>query len=1073
MAITFVLGLPGSGKTTHCLREITNRISEAAGSALFYIVPEQFSLQAERLLVAQSPAQAVMHAQAISFGRLAYHVFAREGGAPTKQLNDTGKHMLLRKILHECELPFYGRAIGKPGFIESLSQTVTEFLQYSISPQDLERKISSNSFKLGQISLDENPVENSINESLSGKLADLATIFRSYRSHVTGRYLVTGETLDLLADALFDNDYLRDAFFWVDGFNGFTPQECRIIGRIMPIAREVIVTLTMDALPRDDTSPRVTDFFYPTKCTYQTLKRLANNLGVPVAQPIILSELQRHKSSPSLQTLVKSFPHSFSKAQQHTKELDIEVFSAPDKASELVMAAEWVKHNVTEKGWRFKDMAILCGDLGGYERLALNIFAPYGIPVFVDSKTGILSHPLTELIRAGVEVAAWDWQYEAVFRVLKTGFTGLETDEIDRLENYVLARGIKGWRWRKEWREMEDTRQKVLELFAPFLEGLRPDKVINIAELSRRVYAWLYDLDAPGTLARLLEESIAANDQAQARWHRQIWPRIAEIFDKLVEILGEGGKESRVTVREFAEILDTGFSYADLGLIPPSLDQLVMGDINRSRYPAIKGLWVLGANDGQLPPPVPGSSLLTEDERASLRRNGLELAPDLPRRYNDSLLSLYGAICQPTNSLTFSYSRTGSDGKPLRPSPILTRLKHTFPGLTEKPWEVISETINVEIKAEVEVEVEAEVKAEPTSLSISNNSAQILYGGSFITSASQLEAFVQCPFAHFMKYHLQVKEREIYQVKALDLGVFYHEVLARSTRSLTESNKWHEISRPDMESLVNTHAETLLFTEGGDHVLHSSARNAYILQRVKRICAVSLWALCEQYRRGTFETVGIETGFTTHDGTNGIVLQLNPHQTMTVTGRIDRVDTLEHDGLEYIKILDYKSGRAKFSMEEVEAGQQLQLPLYMNALLTNPDMNPGGIFYFNIDDPILQSNEALDEQTREALLLQEFRLSGLTLSEQPVVIGMDKHLWTKGGHSPVIPVSLNKDGSFSKNSSIVNQNEFARLCQSVEEKVKEIGSMMASGIIGANPFKKGTHTACDYCSYGAVCGFHK
>ena len=1047
-SLTFVLGLSGSGKTTHCLDAITHQLSQSKPTtsgppeisnhpeALFYIVPEQFSLQAERLLVTRSPDKAIMRASALSFGRLAYHVFARTGGAPVKQLNDTGKHMLLRKILQDCDLSFYNRAIQLPGFIENLSQTVTEFAQYDIIPSDLDLQIQR---------------RRTDDPDLSAKLADLATIFRRYQAHIRGRYLVTGETLDLLADALTHSDYLKGGMFWIDGFKDFTPQELRVIGRIMAASGNLTVTLTMDRLPAPGAALRPSDFFYATKRTYRILRELADNLGIHVNDPVLLQP-HRH-DNPQLQRLVTHFSQPL-KAQNPpalTGKESITILSAADKSAELIQVAEWIKRNIIEeKRWRFRDIAVLCGDLSGYEKLARNIFEPYGIPIFIDNKMGILSHPLTELIRAAIDIAVWDWQYEGVFRLLKTGFTRLPLADIDKLENYVLARGIKGWRWRTEWQEMEDTRLQVLEMMSPLLDGLNSKEEMTIADFAQRIYAWLYALDASGTLSRLLIECTAAGDQEQARWHRQIWPRIGEIFDKLVEILGD----VPVTVRAFADILDTGFKSTDLGLIPPSLDQVVFGDITRSRYPEIKALWVLGSNDGQLPPPIGGSSLITEDERAALRSTGIALAPDLPQQMSDSWLSLYGALCQPREALILSYSRAGADGKLLRPSPVLARLKKIFPDLKEQSPAIQSAHQHQPTIPEVV----------PT---LSQESTGILYGESFNTAASRLEAYVQCPYSYFLNYDLKAKERAIYQVRAMDLGILYHDVLAKATMELTKNNAWHNVDHSDLEKIVHTYAEAAIQGDA-DHVLRSSARNMYVMQRVKGICTISLWALCEQYRRGAFHPVGIE------ESAGGITIPLDARQQMNVTGRIDRVDVFENAEKEqYLKIIDYKSGGLRFSLDEVQAGTQLQLLLYMNSLLKDPGTRPGGVFYFNIDDPILAIDELPDPTAREAMILKQFRMSGLVLADDTNIAGMDKQLMERGGESPVIPVSIKKDGSFGKNSSIADPEEFARLCQTVENKIKGIGQQMTSGVIAPNPYRKGNFSPCKYCKFGGVCGFNR
>lgn len=997
MSLTFVLGLPGSGKTTFCLDAICN----ANSAKMLYIVPEQSTLQAERMLVTKSK-KAVLGTQAISFGRLAYHVFARCGGAPVKQLNDTGKHMLLRKILKECDLSFYARSAKLPGFIDSLSHTIAEFAHYGIIPHDLE-------IREGE------------------KLKDLATIYRSYRENIAGRYLVTGETLDLLADALTGSDYLQGGLFWIDGFKDFTPQELNVISKIMATAQNVTVTLTMDKIPTGNL--RQSDFFYASNNTYHKLREMADNLAIPIDPPVFLGDLHRYKS-PALKHLAKLFPYPNPVDDHH----GIKIISAQNKVAELTQAAKWIAQENQQNRMKFRDIALLCGDLPGYEKLARNIFETYGIPLFVDNKTGLLSHPLTELIRAAIDIFVWDWQYEDVFRLLKTGFIPIIQEDIDKIENYVLARGIKGWKWRTSWQdeEMESLRLQIQEMMPQNIAS-----EATIRDFAMSIYSWLYSLDAPGTLTRLLEE---CTDNEESRWHKQIWPRISEVFDKMVEILGD----DVVTISTFSEILDAGLKSTDMGLIPPSLDQVVMGDITRSRYPEVRALWVLGANEGQLPMPISGSGLITEDERATLHKSGLVIAPELPRQMSDNLMALYSALCQPKVSLTLSYSRATSEGKLLRPSPVLARLKRIFKGLEDSaPKTPAGDAPPI-----------TEQKAPCISLAL----ARETYGDTFYTAASRLEAFARCPFSYFMRYNLQARERAIYQVRTLDLGILYHDVLAMATGELTQKDAWHSAHYDDLEKMVHSYAEAVI-PGGDDHILRSSARNMYILQRVKSICTVSLWALCEQYRRGTFRNVGIEKS------TEEIVIPLKENN-MIVTGRIDRIDTLG----DYVKIIDYKSGNTRFSLEEVQNGLQLQLLLYMNTLIASGKSTPGGVFYFNISDPILSVNEEPDAATKEAMLLKEFRMSGLVLADHENIVGMDKHLQNhhlQNKESLIIPVSIKKDGDFGKNSSVVSAKEFINLCHAVVDQVKEIGQQMTDGIITP---KSVENPHCKYCPYGAACG---
>ncbi|MDR1663649.1 MAG: PD-(D/E)XK nuclease family protein, partial [Clostridiales bacterium] len=365
-------------------------------------------------------------------------------------------------------------------------------------------------------------------------------------------------------------------------------------------------------------------------------------------------------------------------------------------------------------------------------------------------------------------------------------------------------------------------------------------------------------------------------------------------------------------------------------------------------------------------------------------------------------------------------------------------------------------------------------------------SAERLYGKTVVTAASRLERFSECPFAYYVTYNLKARERKVYQVQPADLGVVFHEVLELFTKRMAAENiPWGSLTREELGARVDGCVEAAVPTEAA---LRGTARNQHILRKVKRICAASVWALCEHLKRGVFEPAAAELEFSGGNAglpVTSLEIFLNEERKLVLTGRIDRVDIMRAaDGAVYVKIIDYKSGNVKFDLAEVLSGVQLQLILYMKALLKNAkalfgrageeniwlETKPGGVFYFHIDDPILPAGAAsLDPERKEEMLLKCFRMSGLALAETEAVTGMDGAL-AEGGESPVIPVSINRNGAFGKTSSVAAFEYFEQLGAAVEEKAKEIGRRMTEGVITPDPHVKGRRSACDFCRYGAVCG---
>ena len=1053
MGLQFILGKPGTGKTTLCLNEIGEMLTCSA--PLYYLVPEQFSLQSEKLLLADR--HAATQVQVLSFNRLAYRLFATFGGAPGNMADDLGKQMLLRKVLFDMlgncsavsprlavntaakplcsvadNLTYYKSAADKHGFVEQLADTITEMNHYRVTAGDLQARVFS--------SVGANCVRPNEPPAFSAKMQDIALINERYRQTVDGRYLLTDDMLEILCVKLEELagetvPLLDGAHFWVDGFSGFTPQERHVLQHLMKRAAQVKVTLTTAA------DSRLT----PPQITREKLEKLAADSGVKVEPPVYMKENFRHKNSTGLAAFVDGFSmYKFTNgAYAHD---GITITPAPNRYAAVYTAAAQISEWVTQHGYNFRDIAILCGDRNHYEKILQTTFDRLNIPLFVDTEIDILSHPLTELIRSALDIILRNWNYESVFRFLKTRMTGLDLDAVDVLENYTLAHGISSFRWRYPFTNpaAEAARQQLLAILDSFANGKTADTVQNHC---RRVFDLLYAINAPATLQNWYDEHTAMGDHATAKLHKQIWPKICEIFDKLVEMLGE----EKVTLKTFAATLDAGFKQVGLGRVPPTTNQVVLGDIGRSRYPQIKAMIVLGANENVLPAPPSPSGLFTDRERQALQNSGIELAADTMHRITESFYSLYCALSQPSDKLMLIYSEAEPSGKPLRPSPIITRLQEMFPYLPLTAAPKVSEYGEAELPP-------------AASSTLAPGSVALLYGDTITTAASRLESFARCPFAYFMTYLLKAKPRQHFQVMASDVGTLFHDVLAQFAKRVWqgESSADLTLSRDDIGNFVDEIIQNLPATE----VYEQTARNCHVLDKVRRASIASIWALCEHIKQGEFVPMYAEHEIRTHSG-----IPLENGKTLTLTGIIDRVDILQYAGEEFVKIIDYKSGNTKFNMDEVRQGVQLQLMIYMNVLMELRGAKPAGMFYFPIGDPLLDTDHLLPDDMREGELLKKFKMSGVALADENTLAAMDKNL-QPGSGSSVIPVAINKDGKMKKSATptTLDLTNFTQLGQDVQDIIKDLGHRMTTGDIAAEPYTKGLKSPCKFCNFGAVCG---
>jgi len=1025
VGLRFILGKPGTGKTSLCLREIGECLQN--NIPLYYLVPEQFSLQSEKLLLTDRTA--ATRVQVLSFNRLAYRLFATFGGPPGKLADDLGKQILLRKVLFEIsdKLTYYKSAVDKHGFVESLAHTITEMNQYQITADDLTLRAKESP-----------PI-------LAEKLSDISKISVAYRELVKGRYLLTDDMLDLLCQRLETAGpipLLDGTHFWVDGFSGFTPQERQVLKCLMKRAKRVSVTLTTAADPRLD----------PPQITMDKLTKVALDGQIEIEPALMLENNFRHANSPEIKAFVNEFTmlpqpshcerseatQWIASSQAPRNDEIVEIISAQDRYAAVNTAASHILDYV-KLGYNFRDIAILCGDRTHYEKILQTTFDRLNIPLFVDTEIDILAHPLTELIRAALEIVIRNYSYESVFRFLKTRMTKLSLETIDVLENYVLEHGISSFRWRYPFKNLiaEAARTDLLSIFANFTKSKN-----TVADHCRKIFDMLYLLNVPATLQNWYEAHNAAGDHLTANTHKQIWPKICEIFDKLVEMLGN----EEMTVKTFAMTLDAGFAQVGLGRVPPTTDQVVLGDIGRSRYPQIKAMIVLGANENVLPPVPTQAGLFTDRERQTLNNTGVEFATENIHRIAESYYSLYCALSQPSEKLTLIFSQTEPSGKPLRPSPIITRMQEILPGLKIKPAKKISEFGTIE-------------PLHDATAFLSESSISCLYGDKLITAASRLESFARCPFAYFMTYILKAKTRKRFEVLPTDLGSLFHDVIAQFPKQWGD-----DLTRADISYYVDEIVNRLTTDS---NIYNDTARNRYVLEKVRRTSAASIWALNEHIKLGEFMPNLIEQEIRTQDA-----ILLPNGKNLILTGVVDRVDILEVDDSEYVKIIDYKSGNTKFSLDDVRRGVQLQLMIYMNVLVSTRNAKPGGMFYFPISNPLLETNILLDDKLLEAGILKQYKMSGIALAEEVTLTAIDKTL-APGTGSSVIPVTLNKDGKFKKtsaNPTTLSPEGFEELGREVENKIIELGGRMTCGDISAQPYTKGPKSPCNFCNYGAVCG---
>lgn len=1101
MALNFIIGLSGSGKTETVLGEIIKK-QEQGCKNLILIAPEQFTLESEKSLIRKSGRGGIISVQVLSFGRLAHNIFDEAGRDNRAVLNDTGKGMALRKaVLDNADrLLYYKNSIDKQGFSEQLSAIISELYSYSVTPEMLEGARRG--------------VDGEVTDA---KLHDIGLIFAAYRDFLSDEYSSAEETLDILYARLEASHKIRDAEIWIDGFYSFTPQEYKVIGRLMKLARNVTVSLTLDkesftAFQMYDGAP-----FYEARLAADKLRGLAADYGVDVKPPEFLSRGARFKANGLLSLEAEYFSYPLGRAGDSG---GIKVFSAANIYEECTEIAARIRTMVRKTGIRYRDVAALAGDLEVYGDILASVFYEHDIPFFVDAKEGIASRPIVRLIKSVIEIFVRDFSYESVFGFLKTGLTPISREETDLIENYVLAYGIKGERqYARRWEKggvshefgdalpfINDTRERLMELLGGFGKKYKRSLKHDVKEITSDVFELLKQMQAAERLEEYAGQNERMGNMEEALKSRRTWKLVIEVFEKLIEMLGNYS----LTLEEYSKILWAGLCESRLGIIPPTVDTVLIGDIERTRLPAVEALFVAGANDGSLPKAEAAGGIFTDIEREALAANGIELAAGGRRRALEEQYKIYCSITQPSSFLCISYARGALDGKGLKASPVIDRIKRLFPDIKEEeagldmffsPAAVFHSVGGVlrkrlegggipenwagcmaELRSRRDWRERLEFiirAAEPVDKNarLDKSLLRRLYKNALFSSVSRLEKYAACPYSYFAEYTLGIRERRLFEIAAPDIGMLFHSVLESLASTLKQNGEsWFGISRARAEMLAEDAVDKNAPNIGGE-ILFSTAAYQYMVKRLKRVSRRAVWTIARHIQAGRFEPYGFEIGFGRDGSLPPVVIELSKDERLVLTGKIDRVDILRADGRAYVKIVDYKSGKKAFSLQDVYYGLQLQLMLYLDAFIkcagVSENLLPGGVFYFRIKDPMAKSAEDMTADELERVLFKELKLSGLALNDSEVIRGLDLCFEedSAGKSSDIVPISFDRGGGLKKiGSSAADINDYNSILSYAGKKAADIGRKILDGSIEPSPYEYSGQTPCTYCSYASLCG---
>jgi ATP-dependent helicase/nuclease subunit B len=1114
VSFKLIYGRGGSGKTKEIYEEIKRRRAEVPDRTMLLLVPDQYTFRAEQKVLKELGKENVFHVTVYSFSTMIRKILQSAGGATHELISDLGKSMLMTKALAEVEekLVLFRHVARKPGFVELAKNLADEMKRSRMEPEKLREAIDASG-----------------DPELKQKFDDILLFFETYENEVHKGHVDSMDEMTFAGERMHKAEFLKNAEVYIDEFNDFSLIQLSFIEHLMRNAHRVVMTLTMDK------DGEMGDVFRITKDTEDKLFQIAERAQVSIEKPLILTDEVplRFRENEELAHLEREY-FMYPNKIYHKEPQHVSIYKAQNTYDEVEKVALDIRRRIREdETLRYRDLAILCRNIDAYESILTSVFREHEIPLFLDKRREMDGSPISQYILALVDIAKEGFTYDALFKLLKTGLSHLEKEEVDLLENYVLANGIKGGNYEKSFvypypnivpEEMKalyldktnDVRSKITEVYQPLRTML--ENAQTAEEISKVLYE---HLEEHGVLHRSMETVSKLNDLEVLKEHEETLKGIITIFDDLVEVLGQ----EKLSLEMYGEVLQQAMISHKIALIPLTLDQVILGDVARVKSDSIRGLYILGVNDGIFPRTVSDEGIITDHDIEKLKAQGLNLLVDSKLRSVYEQFLVYTAFSIPREFLALSYPGADLDGKSQRPSLVIGRIKKLFPKLMEKTYinpmerksggieEVESKvaTFNELIKemrrnyqgdkvnplwGEVyqwfsdHEDFSNRLKISREGLSYTNvteklsrSSVKELYGEQLYLSVSRLERYTSCPFAYYIQYGLKAKDRVMHEVTAPDVGTLMHEVIDQFTEDLRGMER--DLSKVD-KTYIRAAVDRLVdeAIEKTNTIYKSSPRYKHMGEKVKKIIHRSVETITAQIAKGKFVPMFNELGFG-KEGEKLPALSIEIPDTgedALLRGRIDRIDVMEMDGKSYIRIIDYKSSAKDVSLQDVFYGLQLQLLVYLDVVLRNWESLqiqkavPGAVLYFKMDNPVISGNVRMTDEEIERKVLESLRLKGLLLKDAKVIRSMDEDIDT---YSLVIPAKISKDGEVVSSSNrkekneeiILTEQEFDVLREYVLDTIGRILKELFDGNIAIEPYKNKDKIPCTYCTYKSICQF--
>ncbi len=1068
MAIRLVYGRAGYGKTQYITERITRRVSDNEKSVL--VVPEQYTHIAEHKLLSAVGSISVQTAEVTSFNKMVRRMEKEKGIKDI--LSPMAKSIIMADVISYTDLKYFEKASLSSGFADMCLSLAGEFKKYCVTPEQID-----------------NVNQNNNNARLKLKLEDISKVYAEYIRRVSEKGFDSDDGASALAEHICEDWHIEDTVFFFDEFTSFIPQEMEIIKQISLKAKDVYITLCTDGVD--------SVLFAPVFDTVEKISRMCKDANIQLCEPVVLTENKKHGKE--LAFLEKNlFPYPKDKYDDDC--LDVSIFSAANPYEEVELAARTILRLCRDNGYRYRDIGVICSNIDAYASYIKPVFEKHGISYFIDEKSPVLNHSIVTFILNVLDIYLNDYSNETVFSFLKSGFCNVDLNSVYLLENYCRSTNMHKSTWLNDekWNNLMckygvcdeeaeklcTVRDKIIKPLSEFHNSIKGRH--GVCHICTCLYEYLINTGLTIHIEERLKFFEQEKDILHGEEYEKIWNIIIGALDALADVLGD----KTVNVKNFRMLLQTAFSGYSIGYIPTSLDDVFVGNITRSKPDNIKALFVLGANDGVFPAPAVCGELINDGDKALLASEGIELSTDAKTRAFFERFFMYTTFTVPKDMLYVSFSRADNSSETMRPSFVLSDFRRIFPDLIIES-DVLEDTTDfgqmdyitaqiptLEKMTEKITQYREGAEVSPVWLDVYDyfcrnfdfgtklekyyahtNTAQKIDSGlisefvpdEFYTTISRLQRYRSCRYSYFLEYVLKLKDNSPFDITAMDTGSFVHSVIENICRDMQSDGYGFEtVTDEYIYGKIDEFIEDFIrkLTENSAYI---SNRKLYVIKRLRGAIFKAVSLIRNHIVNSKFEPLGYEMKF--GEGEIGCIeFELGNGKKAKVTGVIDRSDVYHAEDGDYVRVIDYKTGNKTFNLTDVFYGLDVQLFVYLNALVASKgNYKYGGALYFKIDDPIYKANNKYDEDKTEEKNAGELRMKGLMLDTEDVLLA--------------------SDADTAKASKKATYQNFVDLDKHLRKIIKDLCKEISEGNIDIAPYKKQDFSPCQYCGYKSVCRF--